>query len=122
MLNEGDRFPDWVTTIAFYKAIHLIDALLYKQCESHGYNHGTRNDIVRRTYPTIYNNYSVLSQSSRVARYLNDQYDQFMDIETVKSTILGHHLKRIQSFVEKKLSPVCERKGKLSKKKKPGER
>ncbi len=54
LLDEGETFIDWVATIAFYRAVHLFDALLYKQFQSHGANHGHRSDMIKQAYSSLY--------------------------------------------------------------------
>src|SRR5256885_1093085 len=70
------RFPDWVTTVAFYRALHLVEAVFAEDADiRHGGDHGSRQRHLKsnRKYTTIYKAYHPLWTASIVARYLEDR-------------------------------------------------
>jgi hypothetical protein len=65
---DAARFPDWTTTAAFYKAVHLVQALFAAsghQCRSHS----SRNKLLRLKFATVWKQYHPLYSFSRLARY-----------------------------------------------------
>jgi hypothetical protein len=62
------HFPDWAATIAFYKAVHLVQALFQLTGDSCG-SHSARNDILKKKFPRIWRQYHPLYSFSRLARY-----------------------------------------------------
>lgn len=99
LLLAGDGFPDWVTTVAFYKALHVFEALLYRDYQLHGISHDQRSRILFKEprYRQIARHYSVLKEASSIARYLCDTggrrsyktFSDYLTMETVKSEILS---------------------------------
>jgi hypothetical protein len=69
-LNSIDaaRFPDWVVTAAFYKAVHVVEGLLVRKGSGSG-NHTHRNQALKRRFATVWKEYRPLYNQSRVARY-----------------------------------------------------
>jgi hypothetical protein len=65
---DRQRFPDWATTIAFYKAVHLVQAFFHVTGDSCG-SHTARNGILKSKYPEIWRHYHPLYSFSRLARY-----------------------------------------------------
>jgi hypothetical protein len=62
------RYADWVATVAFYTAVHRVQALFHlsrDRCKSHR----ERNRILRRKFPPIWKHYHPLYSLSRLARY-----------------------------------------------------
>jgi hypothetical protein len=62
------KFPDWIVTAAFYKAVHLAEGLLVRKGCPTG-NHSKRNDTLKRHFPSVWRAYRPLYNQSRVARY-----------------------------------------------------
>jgi hypothetical protein len=61
-------FPDWVVTVAFYKAVHLAESLLVRKGRRSG-SHVQRNGILKRQFPSVWMQYHPLYNQSRAARY-----------------------------------------------------
>jgi hypothetical protein len=82
------KFADWYVTIAFYTAVHYIEAMLSlvkpNICKIgtiyHSKDHTDREKIIKAKFNRVYLPYSSLYQYSRVARYEN--YDIDMSIRT----------------------------------------
>lgn len=113
MIDIG-RFPDWVTTVAFYRALHLVEAVFAADPSiKHGGDHGNRLRLLKndRKYLTIYKAYQPLWAASVVARYLEDResatevssFSKYLTVEQVRATILNHYLRKVESSVEQLL-------------------
>jgi len=108
------RFPEWVTTVAFYRALHLVEAVFATDpAIKHGGDHGKRHDYLKRNkkYKAIYEAYRPLWAASVVARYLEDKssatdyssFSKYLPVEEVKRLVLDHYLREIESSVEQLL-------------------
>jgi hypothetical protein len=65
---DSKKFPDWVAVVAFYTAVHLVQALFSlsgDRCRSHR----QRNELLRQKFPAIWKHYHPLYSFSRLARY-----------------------------------------------------
>lgn len=74
-LLTQDPVPyDWVTTVGFYKSVHLIEALFVEDSGKHSTSHGDRKQELtgKNRYTQIYRHYAPLYRAARVARYLAD--------------------------------------------------
>jgi hypothetical protein len=84
LLKDVERFPEWVTVVAFYKAVQIIEAVFvhkYGRC-CHG--HQKRLEALKvRGYEILHKHYRALWSASSVARYLYDTdgrgYSSFPD-------------------------------------------
>ena len=65
---EQARFPDWAATVAFYTAVHLVQALLKRHGENCS-SHNSRNRKLRQKFPAVWKLYQPLYTYSRLARY-----------------------------------------------------
>jgi hypothetical protein len=65
---DQDLFPDWVVTVAFYKALHLVE-MLFAVHGKHSDNHRDRHDSLKRNFKQIWRHYLPLYTLSRRARY-----------------------------------------------------
>jgi hypothetical protein len=75
------QHPDWAITVAFYTAVHLVEALFAVQCLHHE-NHAPRNTQVSLSLPEVAGNYVAMYVASRRARY------QCADIRTHEAQLL----------------------------------
>lgn len=68
---------DWIVTIAFYEALHLVEAYLkFSGDQNERCDHGTRDQLLKLHHDRIYKNYRKLFDASLWARYLsNDHVD-----------------------------------------------
>jgi len=106
-------FPDWVVTIAFYKALHIVEALFARDpAISHTQTHEQRERVLKKThrYAHVWKHYAPLFRASLVARYLRDgqgtvvDFSAYMPMPQVRSEILGHRLRQIENSARKMLS------------------
>jgi hypothetical protein len=102
-------FPGWTITIAFYKALHIVEALFAvdgQEVAQHTDSHEERNSLLKKTkrYQQIWIFYRKLYQASLIARYLQEDekgkdcevFSKYMPPEDVKQLALGHWLLQIQ--------------------------
>jgi len=132
LLTEADNHPDWIATIAFYKAIHLIEALFHRfSTVKHGGNHSNREQILKAwrdpRYDDIYKHLMALKQASCVARYLSVQgggrgaytkFEDYMTADGVQKDILGTRLHLLEKAARNMLAPKKKKKRKTPPKKK----
>jgi hypothetical protein len=120
LMKDVDRFPDWITTVAFYRALHLVEAVFATDpAIKHGGDHGSRLRHLKsiKKYNAIYKAYHPLWTASIVARYLEDKetggqfssFSKYLTVEQVKSTILNHYLRRVESSVEQLLGKPLQK-------------
>jgi hypothetical protein len=65
---DANVFPDWVVTVAFYKAVHVVEGLLVRKGRSTG-SHEQRNRVLKRQFASVWQEYRPLYNQSRAARY-----------------------------------------------------
>jgi hypothetical protein len=94
LLGEGARFNGWIATIAFYKALHVVEAVFANQPldrERHSANHATREAKIKRQFPGMWKPYFRLLSASKVARYMEGNHVSFERYMT-RSHLLTSHL------------------------------
>lgn len=117
MLSSDDHLA-WVVTIAFYKALHIMEAVFAADPAApahHTDDHIDRNRILKTTtrYQHFWKMYRPLWQASLVARYLrendsaptHDVFSAHLPKADVESRVLGHWLHQIEQSAEKYLGP-----------------
>ena len=103
----------WVVTVAFYKALHIVEAIFHHDTRfrlDHTYHHEERNDSLRREprYSKLWKHYKPLYDASRIARYLTlgsganvyCDFSTYIDASEVKSEFIDHHLFQILKFAK----------------------
>jgi hypothetical protein len=77
LLPDADRFPEWVATIAFYKAVQIVEAVFVTNLNQHSTSHHQRLLTLKiARFKAIFKDYRVLLSASRIARYLEDHGDK----------------------------------------------
>lgn len=101
LLAEPVPFSDWIATVAFYKAVHVAEAVFACKepaASQHSTDHSKRNHLLKTSYPQIWTYYSLLYRASRIARYLEFQganhstFSSFMSHGRVVSVLLETNL------------------------------
>jgi hypothetical protein len=103
LILGGDAYTPWIITIAFYKALHMIEAVLAEENPPrHSADHSERNDLLKKTkkYEHFWRNYSPVYQASLVARYLSNlggskPFESYLTLEDCKNKLLNHRLRQI---------------------------
>ncbi len=104
-LLEKDEFSDWAACLAFYAALHIVDAVLFRKegdsRRKHGGTHSLREDILKRTnkYTEIYRHYNKLQRAAYVARYLQEPrqrrvtlFNDYLSPKQVRDKVIKHWL------------------------------
>lgn len=66
---DPNRFPDWIATVAFYTAVHLVEQLFAHESRPAGGSHLNSNSTLKRDYPELWKEYRPLYAFSRMGRY-----------------------------------------------------
>lgn len=109
LIPKIDKFPDWVATVAFYKALHVVEAVFASETPvRHGVDHPNRERCLKadKRYTHIYRHYRPLYAASMVARYMQDGHTSFADYmnpQTVIQTLLNHDLHQLETSAKKQL-------------------
>ena len=73
-LLEDGSYLDWAATVAFYKAVHVVEAVIAHDLHTSSMSHNAREQILKTPrFKQIYKNYAHLYTASRIARYLEDR-------------------------------------------------
>ena len=106
LVPQLQEFPDWVATVAFYKALHIVEAVFSNDKGiGHEHSHEDRENRLKRnkSYEHIWRNYRPLWAASMVARYLErrggqqySSFSQYMLPTKVEHKLLRHHLRQVQ--------------------------
>lgn len=69
--QAGDTYLDWVVTVLFYTALHLVDQVLAYNAGRHPRNHRQRHAAMsqQRGLAPLYRDYRELEHQSRRSRY-----------------------------------------------------
>jgi hypothetical protein len=75
LLSRDLTKKDWIVTVAFYAALHIVDTVLFHKKEGfqkHGQSHDKREEIIKNdtSFQKIYDCYRPLLNQSIIARYL----------------------------------------------------
>lgn len=108
LLRQLADHPEWVTTVAFYKAVHLVEAMFAnEQPPGHSVDHVDRLTVLRseRRFTNIYRFFKKLYEASLVARYLEtnaQEYQSFTDYLTpadVENLVIKHWLHQVRQTI-----------------------
>ena len=109
--HSPDDFAHWVIAVAFYKALHLVEAIFYTD-GFHSTDHRERNQRLKdvKKFGHIWKHYRPLFEASMVARYLvnphsgTDQTDlnTYLSDTAIRSQFINHHLRQIEKTFDAK--------------------
>ena len=107
LLQDISVHSPWIAVAAFYKAIHIVEAVF--ACDSkvqHTSNHDERDNCLKsqRRYEKIFRHYSRLKRASLNARYLTDcsAFDDFISPQEVIDKLLKDDLHQIEQSAASK--------------------
>ena len=113
LTEQQNDHSEWITVIAFYRALHLVEALFSQNPKiEHCHTHQAREQRLKtvKRYNHIYKHYRPLYSASPVARYLEDNrrntfttFSEYLSPERIISEIVGHRLLQIEKSVFKLL-------------------
>lgn len=109
LLENAGRFPEWITTIAFYKAVQLVEASFSHTDVGNSSSHSDRLRTLKqeKTYHHVYKHYRPLWSASTIARYLQDHensrgyrcFADYMKADQVVTQLVNHRLKQIEHSI-----------------------
>ena len=106
LLDRPSDFPEWIATVSFYKAIHVVEAFFRAKSLGNCHDHNTRLERLKRQYSNLFPPFNVLYQKSMIARYLYDKesnhgYSRFSDhmsVHDVVHNLVGKRLMQIEQI------------------------
>lgn len=119
LLAAQSEHPEWVAGIAFYKALHIVEATFAHRGLGHSNGHLRRLEILqdaRNGYQAIFRHYKRLLEASEIARYLSSRFDgdipggpftsftQYRSMENVREKLLKESLMNIEQHARQHLS------------------
>ncbi len=108
LLNDVERFPEWIAVAAFYKAVQIVEAVFVHKEGRCCHGHQKRLDALKtRGYKILHKHYRALWSASSISRYLVDteappgNYSRFADYMSAKDVV--------ERLVKKRLHGIeCE--------------
>ena len=94
-------YPDWLVTVAFYVALHAVDALLTYDNVAGVTSHSARNETLLRTnkYLAVRKCYMPLYDLSQTVRYLADP-TKWVPASEIEKNIINRLIYPIEKSVE----------------------
>lgn len=94
LLGHGG-YPDWAATVAFYKAVHVVEAVFAADLHRDSTSHSDREESLKvAKFRPLFRDYTHLLTASRIARYLHasgpgsfHQFTDFMSNDDVKQLV-----------------------------------
>jgi len=106
-LTDPTSHPEWISTVAFYKAVQLVEAVFDAQDGYSCHGHKTRNARVKENkYKAFHPHYRVLWSASTIARYLHDNesdanyssFSDYMNPSDVQTIIVETRLYKLEQL------------------------
>lgn len=106
LLATHRQFPEWITVIAFYKALHVIDAMLEEDEAPTPNDHKRRAEILRSNtrYDAVWDHYRPLCSAASVARYMGEEkgkeftrFADYLSADDVVAKIVRHRLHQVEA-------------------------
>lgn len=101
LLPNVATHPEWVATIAFYKAVQITEAVFDALMGKDSTSHKDREETIKR-HPKLksaFKDYQLLLTGSRIARYLADPHATFtswMSPQDVEKILVYQRLHRFE--------------------------
>jgi deoxyribodipyrimidine photolyase len=101
LLEDVEKFPEWVTVAAFYKALQIVEAVFVHKYGRSCHGHQRRLESLKaRGHKDLHRHYRVLWGASCVARYLYDTttgkpyscFTDYLSPDQVKEAIVKRRL------------------------------
>tara|TARA_R110002072_G_C7974418_1_gene535189 strand:- start:875 stop:1336 length:462 start_codon:yes stop_codon:yes gene_type:complete len=113
--EQIEDHPQWVVTVAFYKALHVVEALFAadpQATQKHCDDHSSRSRLLKKTnrYKKIWEHYRPLFNDSLIARYLRENDDpggqhnvfsRYLSPEEVEKTHINRNVAEILKSARK---------------------
>lgn len=114
LLRAPEQHPEWITTVAFYKALQIVEAVFVHTDGRGCHSHRPRLEKLKRPkYAALHKHYRTLWNASSIARYLQDQgsnksYSQFSDYLTPEQVVNKMVRKRLRSIEQIAVSMISD--------------
>lgn len=117
LLQVGDDHAAWVTVVAFYKALQVVDACLVKTSNVAPVSHGERMHCLRaaKKFDAIYTHFHALKNASEIARYLTSargakyaKFEDYLGPGEAESQMVRHRLAQVEKSARKILDKAAE--------------
>ncbi len=100
----GDEYPDWLAVVAFYEAVHLVEALFARRGTPSN-NHSQRKRRLKVSYPVIWKQFRPLYHASKLVRYTGHK----ISVQNVREVLIANRLRMVTRLVRHELGlPVDE--------------
>lgn len=108
LLAAPDEHPEWIATIAFYKALQIIEATFAFKGLGHGHGHARRLAVLqdrKNGYASLCRHYEALLEASEIAPYLGARavggpgyaaFSAYMTMADVRDDLLKHRLMNVE--------------------------
>lgn len=111
LLEKVREHSEWVATVAFYTALHYVEAVFFHDLNgTHGHNHESRDRLLKCTkrYENIYRHYRPLWEASVVARYMQRDgetrlFSKYLSPDKVEEQLVRHRLHQLRKSAERLL-------------------
>lgn len=113
LIGAEPRFPEWTATVAFYKAVHIVEAVFAVQCIEASTDHWERLHKLKsnRRFEKMHEHFRPMFNVSLIARYLSDlggtaykTFTDYLPADQVKPKIVRHRLHRLEESAVKFLN------------------
>lgn len=106
LMEDEEKHAEWISTVAFYKAVQRVEALIYQNSGRNSHDHTYRLRMLKLKYPGVFKHFRVLYSASTVARYLCDNdrgksYSSFRDYfsQSVIEMLVHRRLRPIEDEI-----------------------
>jgi hypothetical protein len=94
-----DAFADWAIVVLFYRALHLVSAVIHSEGKDHGSSHKQRQDVVQAVFaPPTAQSYEWLYTRSRAVRY-EEVTSTASEFQRLLNSQFGPLLREVQSHL-----------------------
>lgn len=109
LIPAVQQHPDWVVTVAFYTALHMVEAMFFEDLPDHHTSHHSDRQFVLEgaRYKHIWYDYRPLYSQSRLARYLQTpqgnfiaSFSSYVRPHTIVPTFITGHLDKVRHETE----------------------
>lgn len=117
LIGAEPRFPEWTATVAFYKGVHIVEAVFAVQCIEASTDHWERLHKLKsnRRFEKMHEHFRPMFNVSLIARYLTDlggkgyrTFADYLPADQVKPKIVRHRLHQLEESAVKFLNKEAE--------------
>lgn len=119
LLLDESRCSEWIATVAFYKSLHVVEAIFAREsppCHIHHHHVRLERLKARRAYSSFYQHYRAMWSAALVARYLAYQatpahmqsfacFEDYLPSADIRPKLLDNYLFRFEHLAVQLLGP-----------------